>query len=99
MIRAKWTHELTHIFAQIPLSGALKEEAEKRRNELVEIVADADEELGELFLMEEPIDSETLIAAIRRAVISLKFVPIFMGRYLPLLTPSYSMHAQNVEIV
>ena len=33
------------------------------------------------FLMEEPIDAETLLAGIRRATIALKFVPIFMGRW------------------
>jgi hypothetical protein len=38
-----------------------------------------DEQLGELFLMEEPIDGDTLRAAIRRATLSLRFVPVFMG--------------------
>ena len=43
-------------------------------------MAEVDEEVGELFLMEEPVDASTLQAAIRRATVALKFVPIFMGR-------------------
>ena len=39
--------------------------ATERRAELVEKVADVDEHLGELFLMEEPIDEPTLREAIR----------------------------------
>ncbi len=53
--------------------------AAEKRGELVEKLADVDEQLGELFLMEEPIDEETLRGAIRRATTSLAFVPIFMG--------------------
>ena len=39
--------------------------ATEKRAELVEKVADVDEQLGELFLMEEPIDEPTLREAIR----------------------------------
>ena len=39
--------------------------ATEKRVELIEKVADVDEELGELFLMEEPIDEPTLREAIR----------------------------------
>ncbi|KAA6422310.1 MAG: elongation factor mitochondrial-like [Trebouxia sp. A1-2] len=50
-----------------------------RRAELVERIAEVDETVGELFLMEEPVDSETLKGGIRRATLALKFVPVFMG--------------------
>ena len=73
---------------QVPLAGALADEAQRRRAELVERVAEVDEEVGELFLMEEPVDASTLQAAIRRATVALKFVPIFMGRS-GLLSPDY----------
>lgn len=46
----------------------------------MERVAEADETVGELFLMEEPVDSQTLRDGIRRATLDLKFVPVFMGR-------------------
>ena len=52
---------------------------ESLRNNLIEKLADVDEEVGELFLMEEEIPAETLREAIRRATISLQFVPVFMG--------------------
>ncbi len=54
-------------------------QAAEKRNELIEKLADVDEQLGELFLMEEPIDEDMLRGAIRRATTSLAFVPIFMG--------------------
>ena len=54
-----------------------------RRAELVERIAEVDEAVGELFLLEEPVDNETLKAGIRRATLALKFVPVFMGRWGP----------------
>ncbi len=42
-------------------------------------LAEVDDEVGELFLMEEEVDAETLRAAIRRATLSLAFVPVFLG--------------------
>ncbi|KAI3918721.1 hypothetical protein MKX01_042041 [Papaver californicum] len=52
--------------------------AEKRR-ELIETVSEVDDQLAEAFLNDEPISSEELDAAIRRATIANKFVPVFMG--------------------
>ena len=65
---------------QIPLQGSLLELAEAKRLELVERVAEVDEIVGELFLMEEPIPADVLQDGIRRATVALKFVPVFMGR-------------------
>ncbi|MCL7048885.1 hypothetical protein MKW94_018112 [Papaver nudicaule] len=52
--------------------------AEKRR-ELIETVSEVDDQLAEIFLSDEPISAEELDAAIRRATIANKFVPVFMG--------------------
>lgn len=38
-----------------------------------------DDHLAELFLSEEPIEAPELQAAIRRATLANKFVPVFMG--------------------
>ena len=46
---------------------------------MIERLADCDDEVAELFIMEEEIDVETLQAAIRRQTIAGKFVPVFMG--------------------
>lgn len=63
--------------AEIPAD--LKEQAEKYRQILIEKLADADEAIGDKFLMGEMPTEDEIIAATRRAVISLKLVPVFCG--------------------
>jgi elongation factor G len=46
---------------------------------VIERLAEVDDEIGELFLMEEEPDIQTIKAAIRRQTIACKFVPVFMG--------------------
>jgi elongation factor G len=57
----------------------LVELATQKRQELVEILADVDDSIADLYLAEEPVSSADLVAAIRRATIALKFSPVFMG--------------------
>jgi elongation factor G len=57
----------------------MKELVEEKRLELVERLADVDDDIAESFLMEEIPDKETLKAAIRRQTIACSFVPVFMG--------------------
>mmetsp|Transcript_19633 Transcript_19633/g.24209 ORF Transcript_19633/g.24209 Transcript_19633/m.24209 type:complete len:754 (+) Transcript_19633:137-2398(+) len=57
----------------------LKEFMEEKRTELIEKLADADDEIAELFLMEETPSVEEIKAAIRRQTIACNFVPVFMG--------------------
>ncbi|KAK9819578.1 hypothetical protein WJX81_004976 [Elliptochloris bilobata] len=64
---------------EVPMPEGVAATAAAKRAELVERVADMDEELGELFLEEAPIDAATLRAGIRRATLALQFVPLFMG--------------------
>ncbi len=52
---------------------------DEKKEELIEMLADADEEIADMFLMEETPSAEDLKAAIRRQVISCNFVPVFMG--------------------
>jgi elongation factor G len=61
------------------IPAELKAQAEEKRSELISKLADVDDQIGEKFLMEEPIDAAFLAAGIRRATIALKFVPVFMG--------------------
>ncbi|KAI9841593.1 MAG: Elongation factor G, mitochondrial [Sclerophora amabilis] len=56
--------------------------AEERRKIMIETLADVDEEIAEIFLDERTPTPEQLSAAIRRATISLKFTPVFMGSAL-----------------
>ena len=57
---------LTPLPAEVPLPEDLKPSVEAKRAELVEAVAEVDEELGEQFVLEEPIDGPMLRAAVRR---------------------------------
>jgi elongation factor G len=52
---------------------------EDTRRDLIEQLADIDEEIGELFLNEQEPTVEQLRAAIRRQTIARKFVPVFLG--------------------
>ncbi|KAK5275524.1 Elongation factor G, mitochondrial, partial [Exophiala xenobiotica] len=54
----------------------------ERRAMLIESLADVDEEMANLFLDEQEPTVEQLKAAIRRATISLKFTPVFVGSAL-----------------
>jgi len=62
-----------------PIPDNLASFAEEKTLELIERVANVDDTIAELFLMEEIPDVETLKAAIRRQTIACKFVPVFMG--------------------
>ena len=65
------------IYGDIP--EEMKETVEEKRLELIERLADADDEIAEFFIMEEVPDVDTLKAAIRRSTIACTFVPVFMG--------------------
>lgn len=56
--------------------------AEERRKKLIEALADVDDEIAEVFLDERTPTQEQMKAAIRRATISLKFTPVFIGSAL-----------------
>ena len=56
--------------------------AEERRKMLIETLADVDDEIAEIFLEEQIPTPDQIKAAIRRATISLKFTPVFMGTAL-----------------
>lgn len=61
------------------IPAEVKDEVEEKRLELLEKLADVNDEIAEFFLMEEMPDVDTLKAAIRKAVIACEFVPVFMG--------------------
>lgn len=53
--------------------------AKAKRAELIEQLSEADETLCDLFLNEEPISNLDIAHALRRATVSLRFTPVFMG--------------------
>ena len=56
--------------------------AEEKRKKLIETLADVDDEIAEIFLDERIPTVEQIKAAVRRATVSLKFTPVFMGSAL-----------------
>ena len=60
-------------------AAELAEATKARRHEIVEGVAEVDDQLAEKFLAEEPVSNEELWAAIRRATIALKMTPVMCG--------------------
>jgi len=55
------------------------EQAKEYRQELIAKLADVDDGIGEKFLMEEEPTNDEIVAAIRKATIALKFVPVCCG--------------------
>lgn len=68
------------VSSEIPAD--LKELAEEKRQELIEKLADVDDEIAELYLDEKVPTPEQIKAAIRRSTIALKFTPVMMGSAL-----------------
>jgi elongation factor G len=64
------------------IDEALRADAEAAREQLVEIVADVDDAIAEKYLAGEAVDAETLQAAVRRACVAQKLVPVLMGTAL-----------------
>lgn len=67
------------IIREIEPPSSMIEMMQTKRLELIEKLADADDEVAELFLMEELPDTDLLKTAIRRQTLACKFVPVFMG--------------------
>jgi elongation factor G len=59
-----------------------KEQALAYREQLIEAVADVNDDIMESYLAEEIVDDKTLIGAIRQATIDLELVPVFCGSAL-----------------
>ncbi|PBK64682.1 translation elongation factor G [Armillaria solidipes] len=53
--------------------------AKEKRAELIEQLAEVDEEIGDLLLIDEEPTNQQLNDAIRRATLGLKFSPVFLG--------------------
>jgi elongation factor G len=64
------------------ISPDLIDEANAYRDQLIESVADHDDRIMEAYLAEETVSNEDLMAAIRKATIGLKLVPVFCGSAL-----------------
>ncbi len=66
-------------FHEEEIPAGLKEQAEEYREKLLEAAADADEALMEKYLEGKPMSEAELRAAIRKATLALKIVPVVCG--------------------
>ena len=62
-----------------PIPEHMMEQAQEARRNLIEKVADLDDEIAELYLEDKEIPTEKLMAAIRKATIKLMMVPVLCG--------------------
>jgi len=67
-------------YDEIPID--MRSHAVDARAELVEYLANADETLGEMFLMEETPNTDDIIGAIRRSTVARTFTPVMLGTAL-----------------
>jgi elongation factor G len=83
-MNARYEHEedLGATFETATIPAELAGEAEAARAELIESVAEVDEELAELFLAETEPTLAQLAAGIRRATLAGELVPVFCGSAL-----------------
>jgi elongation factor G len=78
-----WDNEdLGATFKAVEISEEYRDQAQQYREKLIEAAADIDDTLMEAYLNELPIDNEKLKAAIRKATIDLRLVPVLCGSAL-----------------
>jgi elongation factor G len=61
------------------IPAEFKDQAAKARHDIIEGVANVDDELAEKFIADQPISNDEIKAAIRRATIALKMTPVMCG--------------------
>eukprot|EP00123_Amoebidium_parasiticum_P001443 comp12529_c0_seq1/m.7517 comp12529_c0_seq1/g.7517 ORF comp12529_c0_seq1/g.7517 comp12529_c0_seq1/m.7517 type:complete len:755 (-) comp12529_c0_seq1:238-2502(-) len=65
-----------------PIPDDLKDLAVEKRAELIATVAEVDDVIGEMFVLEQEPSADELSDAIRRTVVANKFTPVMMGTAL-----------------
>lgn len=67
---------------RIDIDPELQELAAEHREKMIETLAEADDNIMDAYLSETPLTTEALMAAIRKATIDLKLVPVLCGSAL-----------------
>jgi len=68
------------VIGDIP--AELLDEARRRREQLIEVLADTDDEIAMLYLDGEPISPEQVRVALRKATLNNKLIPVLLGSSL-----------------
>ncbi|MGB9864302.1 MAG: elongation factor G [Candidatus Saccharicenans sp.] len=75
-----WENDLLGTnFEKRPVSKEFKEEVERKRKEMLEMLSEVDDELMRKYLEDEEISAEEIKRAIRKGTIGLKFYPVLFG--------------------
>ena len=74
-----YTDDMGSVMESAEIPADLLESAQKWRHDLIEAIAESDEELAELFLMGEDIPDEVLRRALRTATINGSVLPMLCG--------------------
>lgn len=83
MVGIRWNEEtLGATFEEIQIPQELLPRAEKERDRMVELLADRDDRIAELYLTGEPVREDLLRKEIRRATLSFDLVPVLCGSAL-----------------
>ena len=79
----RWQEDtLGAAFDELEIPPELEQETSEQREALIEALAEVDDDLLEAFLAEKPLSREDLKAAIHRAAVGLKGVPVYCGAAL-----------------
>ncbi len=76
------TEELGATFEETEIPAELRQTAERQRNQMIELAAEVDAELMDTYVHDKPIDSKMINRAIRKATLSGKLHPVFVGSAL-----------------
>ncbi|MHC4130817.1 MAG: elongation factor G [Planctomycetota bacterium] len=69
-------------FDEKPIPAEFEEEAKKQRQQMIELIAEYDEELMDAYIHDKPIDSELIVKAVRKGTLSNKLHPVLVGSAL-----------------
>lgn len=79
MTAVEYSGDADETTKDIEIPAYLLDEAKQMRNELIEAVADFDEEIMMSYLEGEEISAEQLVKAIRKGVLAVQFFPVVCG--------------------
>ena len=74
--------KLGAVFEEIEIPKQLRPTAENKRHQLLELAAEADSELMDSYVHDEPIDTKMIIRAVRKGTLTNRFYPVLIGSAL-----------------
>ena len=80
-LKARTYHEESWgaTYEEFPVPVGLLEQAKQQREKMLEAVSDYDDRLLEKFIHDQPIQPAEILAALRKAVIDVKIIPVLCG--------------------